>query len=468
MKHAISFLFLQWFLSYTVLADVPYRITNPKHLEHPVAQNMMVYVPGSQVAYFNRFALERDFPFTRQFSDPEMEQWILKEFAFISRYQSVLNNIRQSPIPRSQDYWRTRKMGYRPKDYGRAVVHRVGSDLPLVDVKGAGLAIWNKIVQQSHQYITDRSHEQRLDLLRTKDHSDGLMSLGEAIAELTRQSATQVLFDEHNAKNRTAFETVETYFIISLPFSILKKNGEHIPAALYGRQAHSGRVFYYDAPPKIYRDHAGSQQSDSLKTAAADFGGVLVLDPRLEKNYSELEGKSASNPQETKPWAWGHEVAKAFIQGHKRAVYTHLQEMLDPVANVVPATPKPTMSFYDALKKLIMSSKQLVQIDGIRILKNLNDPTFLSLLKIVSEDINRIVRARAIEALENYDGPEVGAMLQKALEDPKEEVRKAAQSVLKKKQQLPERSNVYTQLDSNSHPLFPHSRKKLCSVLSKL
>ena len=39
---------------------------------------------------------------------------------------------------------------------------------------------------------------------RTGDHSDGLMSLGEAIAEVTRQTAVQMLFDLYNSENATS------------------------------------------------------------------------------------------------------------------------------------------------------------------------------------------------------------------------------------------------------------------------
>ena len=59
--------------------------------------------------------------------------------------------------------------------------------------------------------------------------------MGESIAELSRQQATQMLFDLKDGDPQR--QTVESYFVIHVPGRLIK--GEDSDAvALYGRQTH--------------------------------------------------------------------------------------------------------------------------------------------------------------------------------------------------------------------------------------
>lgn len=302
------------------------RAVSELHKDH--YKQHSVWVDGARVAYLNVAALKRDFPQLEGFSYEQLEGWVLKNFAYMSVLQLSLNGFRNTPIPFRGD---VRKIGYRPPTYGRAAVYeaRLGDAvLGLVDVKGCGNSHDRKVNQQLNAF-SSAANQQQIDKLRVSDHSDGLMSLGEAIAETTRQIATQMLFDMHNVENRTNFQTVETYFVIALPFRILKDHGHSIPAALYGRQAHWGRGNSNPVPSSILVDYHGGNQR-SYTHSAIDFGGVLIRDKRLAHNFGVLWG-DGSDPQSSKPWAWGHDTAEAFVRGDTNAVYRHIDEMVGPI-----------------------------------------------------------------------------------------------------------------------------------------
>jgi len=317
------------------LSNQNFRPTAPAHLGG-VEQDRFVEVQGAKVAWANYDALRRDFPSLKGMNETEIDKWILKNYSFISETQLSLQGIRNSQIAKTE---RT-KVGYRPYSYNRAAVltaNDSAGDLnqsqEMVDIKGIGLGSKEKADQQIRQ-ASERPDS--LDTLRTKDHSDGLMSLGEAIAEVTRQTAVQMLFDMENVKNRTAYETIESYFVISLPFEILKDGNRRIPAALYGRQVNWSRVKFYKSPTSIYRDKYGGKQNDGFG-AAIDFGAVLVNDPRLAKNFGsddpskEIDIKTF-DAQKSKPWLWGHETAEAFYyRNDQDVVRRHVNEMLSPI-----------------------------------------------------------------------------------------------------------------------------------------
>lgn len=304
-------------------------------------------VKGARVAYINEVALKRDFPELSQLHRSQLEAWVLENFAYISENQLSLSSIRASEIPVDLN---DVKRAYRPERYNRAAlvdaISPAQKPIGLVDIKGFGHGDRAAIQDQVKSFVEAQGDQAKIDEIRLRDHSDGMMSFGEAVAELTRQAAAQMLFDMHNRAHGTRLETVESYFIIELPFSILKDKGQAIRAALYGRQAHWGRDSGLEVPKKIYVDPFGQNQRSWLN-AAVDFGGVLISDPRVARNYSVPEGGDPSNPQQSRAWAWGHEVARAFSHGDIDAVYRHLREMTGPLldewksaAQSKPASPR--------------------------------------------------------------------------------------------------------------------------------
>ncbi len=280
-------------------------------------------VVGSEVAYFNRSALVRDFPELKLLNDEQLKSWLLHEASFVGSLQSQLDGIRQTPIP----FGDRRVPAFRPPSYVRSMIVEVHSPVDsahvigLFDIKGAGHGALSRevIAPQVHAHMD-------MNKLREKGHSDGLISLGEAIAETTRQQVVQDLFD----LTGSALETVETYAIIRLPFNILKANHE-IPSALYIRQAHVGRFSNLCIPESIYIDPYGGRQRSICHTAV-DFGGVIITNdeagPLQEQAPNALDYEI--DPQKTKAWRWAHDSAQAFVRPHapdKGVVFRHVDEM---------------------------------------------------------------------------------------------------------------------------------------------
>jgi hypothetical protein len=422
---------------------VPYRIRKPQDLFHPVIRDPLVRVPGAKVAYHNRAALERDFPFVKKLSDQGLEDWILDEFAFISKAQHALNDIRNSPIPvpeklRAKE---NRKIGYRPLGYGRAAVlpvhdPRASSRPVLVDVKGIGhhIKAWEAVNEQISDF-KNATTQADIDNIHIEDHSDGLMSLGEAIAELTRQQAAQKLFEEHNAKHNTSLQTVDTYFIIALPFSILKAAGQELQAALYGRQAHMGRSNGYDVPTNIYTDHRGDRQSDWLHSAAVDFGAVLIKDPRLQGNFGS-DDQAPDDPQRSKAWRYAHEVADAFSRTYNpdlSAIERHLKEMLKPLLSTTSFTPRPNriMEFNERIKRDLKDPEPEIRLIAAKALQGRSDADSFALTEYaLLKDTNTYVRAAAAKALKGRSNVGVLALIEYALKDSESRVRGEAVKAL--------------------------------------
>ncbi|OFZ79052.1 MAG: hypothetical protein A2583_14610 [Bdellovibrionales bacterium RIFOXYD1_FULL_53_11] len=318
-------------LAGTSTADDLLRPKNMRDFIDYPARDTFVRVKGASVAWADHAALRRDFPQLRHLTDAQIGEWIIENFAIISTEQLKLNGLRQTAIPVGLQH---KPGAFRPHRYDRAAVVPAGSgeNAGFVDIKGIGHRHdADKVRWQLKDLADAHGNPARIDKIRKTGHSDGLMSLGEAIAETTRQKAVQKLFDLHNAARGTALQSVESYFIIHLPFRILKDNGQSIPAALYGRQAHIGtHKGGMDAPDSIYTDfHGGKQRTTSM--SAIDYGGVIIQDKRLIHNYEVLPGGNPNNPQSSKAWAWGHETADAYARGEHGVVYRHISEMTGPI-----------------------------------------------------------------------------------------------------------------------------------------
>jgi hypothetical protein len=233
----------------------------------------------------------------------------------------------------------------------------------MIDIKGIGHgpATEFSVLSQLHAFGRARVDPVARNQLRTRDHSDGLMSLGEAIAETTRQMAAQILFEEKTA----TLETVETYAILALPVDLLKQDQHSIPAALYLRQAHFGRSKRLAVPPSIYEDFQGDRQQ-TVSHTTVDFGGVLIRDPRVQSHFGPLPGSQPEEAQTTQPWAWGHDVAEAYARrGDTQAIDRHLQEMLAPLSHATLRSDH--RAFREALQKLPLSPADTVETRLARI-----------------------------------------------------------------------------------------------------
>jgi HEAT repeat protein len=302
---------------------------NQEQLVH-AQSNEMVHLPEANVAWVDFAALRRDFPELREQTEPQIEKWVIDNYAFISREQMGLDNIRFSDIKTDENKSIT---SFRPPDYQRADVLPNPTGEGFINIKGTGHNNPTKVDSYRQEYLLNHIEGQKgkIEQLRVRDHSDGLMSLGEAIAEVTRQNAAQKLFDLHNQAKGTNLQTVESYFIIHVPGKILKEK-DGIPLALYGRQAHWGRSASLDVPKNIYTDPHGYKQQ-STTGSAVDFGGVLIKGERLIENFKVMDIEDPTNPQNSQAWIKGHELAERYIKSpsSKQLISAHLQEMTAPI-----------------------------------------------------------------------------------------------------------------------------------------
>lgn len=298
---------------------------------------------GCELAYLNEKRILADFPALRKLSRAQLAEWVLDQYCYMSVEQTKLNGIRQTTLNLNLNQT---KKGVRQKGWRRADTMPAFYNNEFVgwaDVKGSGLPTDDPgLEEQLRSFnqamnLNDNEQVNSLNALRTSAHSDGLLTLGEGTAEVTRQTAAQMTFDLLNAEQNTAvqnaiklpLETVETYFIIALPLDILKDNGGHVRAALYGRQPHFGRVDYgYPAPKEAYQSFQSSNQYTYGYTAV-DFGAIWITHPLLKNRFGpSIPGQKFDTQVNSLPWARGHETARQFTNGNRFAVYSHLNEML--------------------------------------------------------------------------------------------------------------------------------------------
>ena len=298
----------------------------------------MVRVCGEKlrVAWVNYPLLRYDVPWIRDWDEQKIDDWIVDNFAFITQIQTNLFTKRITTPYYEAKSTQSRLVPRKFPKYGRASILQLqyGSQSVLIDIKGSGHTDYDAIIKDlSRLESKEITYEKYVDL----DHSDGVLSLGESIAEVSRQLAVQKGLEDLNRKNNTKYQTSEVYFILAMPFEIIRSKG-NIPAAIIGRQASFGRHFYYGstsasgaipaALQSVYRDQNGFAQHDGFG-AALDFGGVEILSEDHREKFGMEKNKKEFDPQGSRAWRWAHETATAFDQqGDRGIIERHLREML--------------------------------------------------------------------------------------------------------------------------------------------
>lgn len=192
-------------------------------------------VPGARVIYANYDLLKHDFPQLQDEAYYKIDEWLLRNTAFISQSQASQMDVNTQIVTGNE-----KVKAFRPPNYGRALVFSVEENnkglLPgedretakyenrLIDVKGIGVAP-NKLPGNGPL-------------------SNGICSLGDSLIELVFNQLLQKIFKH----SKTDIQTLPFYGIIDPGFDI--KNGwmpDH-PAAIIVRRAHrrashSGDVF---------------------------------------------------------------------------------------------------------------------------------------------------------------------------------------------------------------------------------
>ncbi len=318
----------------------------------------------AKLVYVDYESLRRDFVPLRTLSDQQIDNWVLNNFAYISKAQLSLLGIRfvgrNQPHPRDGSYappyhfddlvnLRDTKASARPADYGRAD-QMAGftfedNTLGLVERKGTGIptAISE---EERERYL---SNPELLEKLFDKDHSDGVMTGGEAVVELVREKVLRYLFALYNALHGTTYGTVENYFTIDTGLDVLRSNRQKVPVAINGHQANIRTANFvsissdsvYRVPgeadsypdPSIVIDPRGHLQR-TITDQLTDFGGTLVTDASM---FAQLGSPFTQNggfvdAQHKKDWAESHEKFHEFIRtGNRQVISRYIESLVEPI-----------------------------------------------------------------------------------------------------------------------------------------
>lgn len=348
-------------------------------------------VDGAIPVGFRPDQLYRDFPELREYfakHPEELQPYLAKTFGVVGDLQPQLNGIRSTPFRTAGNAEViTRNASARNLELGdmRAgfveVRHpKTGAVLGLVGVKGNGFKssigragveaqkkAWDALIrrhEEERRAVSPdkrdelvRRHREEIDAIRTKDHSTGLVTVGEAFAELAKQRGIQAAMDVHNAKHGTNFQTNEVYGIIILPFHVLGPLGadgkpELQRAAIIVRQSEyrstNLAAMRNGIPRSLVTDWYGFSQV-TISGAVIDFGGVLAREPLLERIF-HIADKKARDSQDalfTRVYGRGFEIGREvdeFLAGEgkgktraeaeahiKRLFERELGYMLEPI-----------------------------------------------------------------------------------------------------------------------------------------
>lgn len=207
-----------------------------------VKRETVLATSGAEVIMANYELLQHDFPCLRldnlEKLHPDLkvvtgkakkmmvrdviDDWLIRHTCFVSENQTTQDYV-NTPIPLTGE----KVEAFRPVLYGRALVYslhnnykglgidaeEMGYEDGLIDVKGTGLE-----EGKEHHYY---------------DHGNGLLTLAEAFTEYIYQQLVEAAF-RHSGSN---FETLPTYGIIKMDFSVKNTGGIAGPAGLLIRRA---------------------------------------------------------------------------------------------------------------------------------------------------------------------------------------------------------------------------------------
>ena len=175
-------------------------------------------VEGARVVLVNHDLLQADFPELRGLSHTTIEQWLIRNAAIVSEPQAAQSEVNSTIVTNGTS------IAYRPPLYGRAVVTPVEGAHGLLDLKGTGIAPGRKPGREAH--------------------SNGLLSLGEAIANIAFRELIEEIFQSAG----TRFRTVPEYGLLDLGYDVRDLIATPTPAAVQVRQAHRRPVGGMELP----------------------------------------------------------------------------------------------------------------------------------------------------------------------------------------------------------------------------
>ncbi len=314
----------------------PIRVVRDVHPERSNSEEVL-RLERAQVVIADYDLIRRDFPQISHLANPEIDNWLLNQAAFVSKGQ-VSQEVVNSQIPVSSEV----REAWRPPNYGRAHVFEAtspvtGEPIGLIDAKGTGAIRPMQL-----------------------DHANGVATLGESIREFLYENLMRRIFQDAELPQRT----VGSYAVIDAGFDVIHPDGSSSPAGLYLRQGHDRVVDHPGAwlpEEKVLKLQAVFRrygidpnlniQGTRNHLGIFDFGHYVVkdhldeLDPAkaipfdvwgYDKNITPTGQDIYKNWFYSKldnPWNWSHELAEGLREGRadRHSAWLHLRNMLSPV-----------------------------------------------------------------------------------------------------------------------------------------
>ncbi len=327
------------FLSLSIRAEdrttsEPLRTIKQVHPESNAEK--MARLKKARIAILDYDLLRQDFPALEKMTNPQIDEWILDQVAYISIPQAK-QDIVNTPIPLTGEA----RIAYRPPEYGRAIVYEVsdpkGSPIGLIDAKGTGSLHPGQV-----------------------DHGNGLSTLGEAIREYNYENLIRGVLIDAGVPNRT----VGSYGVIDAGFDVIHADGSTSRAGIYLRQAHSrpSKNGWLSASKREklemlfwrYGIDPNANIQGTVNDDIYDFGhyvvkeGNSVIDPKKQIPFEQWGYDKSIKPtgddtrwfysKHDRPWIWAHETAEAFAKGKagRDAIWRHHIEMVQPAFKKLP------------------------------------------------------------------------------------------------------------------------------------
>lgn len=230
----------------------------------------------------------RDFPFLSSLSKQEIDRWLIQNSGFIAASQAAAKDtntpIQFSPFDEKStpiDSLPGVRAGFRPAGYGRALVFQVldreGQPVGLIDAKGVGA-----------------------DAPKNISHSNGLMSLSEALREFIFEKVVNRVF----AFEKAPFTTVGVYAVMDYGFAVTEKTESGVDFQRAGfvlRQAHVRTMPLMARGKRNYVRENGVKKRVSMDYhfyGVADDESGLQVEKILRKHGLTSVGTRADMPPE--------------------------------------------------------------------------------------------------------------------------------------------------------------------------
>ena len=183
-----------------------------------IRPEFVLRVAGARVVFADYDLLRNDFPQLAAASRGAIDEWLLRNAAVTSAPQAAQETVNTKIATTGETV-----PAFRPPLYGRAVVTDAEGG-GLLDVKGAGVAPGLAPLNRSH--------------------ANGLLALGEALANVAFREVMERIFRRANA----GFSTVPEYAVIDLGFDVRDLFGPATPACVQVRRAHRRPVGGVELP----------------------------------------------------------------------------------------------------------------------------------------------------------------------------------------------------------------------------